>query len=666
MTAAACVALALVGVAAVSPYALFTVLIELIRAGVVLAPPALAGLWLVPLLRLGRLPLRWHLLLGAALGLGGVALLVLGLGLAGLLQRGLWIGLLLTMAAAGAVRLAAILRESGAQPAASTAFTWLPLLIAPFLAMGLLAAATSPGQIWSEEGFGYDVLEYHLALPKAYHEAGRITYVAENVYANFPANVEMLYLLAMVVHGDPVEAGTTANMIHLLLGVLAVAAAWATAREWSPAAGVVALVALGSVGWMPYLAGLAYVEHGMLLFGLVGLGTLAHRLSRKADSPTDDTSHLGWIVAAGLAAGLACGCKYTAVPMITLPLAIVAALVPRRSPRAVAFGLLVFVAAATAAFAPWLAKNRAMTGSPVFPQAASVFPASPAGWGEAEADRWARGHAPRPEEAPLSARLGLLWHHVAGDPIQRFGPLILLAGFAGLIRRRLCAVDLALLIVLAVQLVIWLGATHLYGRFAAVMLMPLTLLAARGVGEGARAARVWRVVLAAGCAWNAAFAAALLSREPVQPLPASAFYEGQIPGLEHLALVNDELPADAKVLLVGEARVFYYQRPIGYAVVFNRHPLSEALDRATSDHDLLDRLREAGYSHMLVNWPEVARLAGTYGLDSRFEPALFGRLEAAGLRLRERFAHPVPERAARGAPYVDVYELPARASNSTR
>jgi hypothetical protein len=675
LRAAVSVGLALLGVAAVSTYALLTVIVELVRALMIVVPPALAGLWLVPLLRLGRIPLRWHLLLGAALGLGAAALLVLGLGLAGLLHRGLWIALLTGMFVAGAVRLGRLIggdrvapesepAAAAAPPGSSLTARYLPLLTAPFLSMALLAAATAPGQIWAEEGFGYDVLGYHLALPKEYHDAGRIAYAPHNVYANFPSNLEMLYLLAMVVHGDPVEAGTTANMIHLLLGVLAVMAGWAAAREWSPAAGVVALVALGSVGWLPYLSGLAYVENGMLFFGMVALGLLLHRLSRGADAPTDDTGHLGWIAAAGLAAGLACGCKYTALPLIAAPLALVAAITHRRCPRAMLFSGLVFTVAALLTFAPWLAKNQAMTGNPVFPLAASVFPSSPAGWGEDEAARWAAGHAPGPHEQSLAARFGFLWKHVVADPEQRFGPVILLAGVMGLIglaMKRARTTDTALLILLGMQLIVWMFATHLYARFAVVMLMPLSLLAARALGErpGALRQRLVPAVLAAGCAWNAAFTAGLFGREQVNPFPASAFYDGEVPGTEYLSLVNHDLPPDSRVLLVGEARAFYFLRPVAYAAVFNRHPLTDILNEADGDAAVVERLRAARYTHVLVNWPEVARLSATYGMDPRIEPALFDRLEEAGLVLHRRFVHPIPERAMLGTPYVDVYEIPS-------
>lgn len=658
------VVFALIGVAAVSSYALIIVLFESIRALVIVAPPALAGLWLVPLLRLGGVPLRWHLLIGATLGIGACSLLVLLLGLAGVLQRGIWVALLIGMTVAGVARLGILLRVgpvarpgSGVGPASrpvSGPSRFLPLILAPFLSFALLAAPTAPGLIWREEGYGYDVLEYHLQVPREYAQAGRIEYLPHNVYANFPANVEMLYLLAMVVHGDPVETGVTANMIHLLLAVLTVCAAWVAGREWSPRAGLLAATAIGTTGWLPYLSGMAYVENGMLLFGMVATAAIARVAGRGADGRTDDTGHIGWIALAGLCAGLACGCKYTAVPLIAAPLAVAAVICRRRGLRDMAFTAAVFGCAALLTVLPWLVKNRVMTGNPVFPLASNVFPSTPPGWDDASAEQWNRGHTPKAKERTAAARLHALWRHVPGDAEQRFGPAILLLPLVGLLGRRLRTVDGVLCLVLATHLVVWFFFTHLYARFAVVMLIPLALLAGRALGPSGGS---WRpvaatIVVLLGALWNVWFVRGLHARENSTPLPASAIYAGQIAGYEYFRAVNEELPSGAKLLLVGEARAFYFLRDTHYHVVFNRNPLAETIRKSEDVCDVIAWLRENGYTHVLVNWSEVARLSKTYGYPAEIEPALFDQWQSCGLRLVRSFT-------LKGvARYVELYEVP--------
>ncbi|MCP4590711.1 MAG: hypothetical protein GY842_08200, partial [bacterium] len=160
-------------------------------------------------------------------------------------------------------------REAGERSAGR--FLWLWLAVCPFAALAILAAVTPPGVLWAEEGNGYDVLEYHLQLPKEYLEAGRIDYVPHNVYANFPANVEMLYLLSLLVRGDVVEGALLAKLLNLGLAVLFVAAAWLAGRETSRVAGVFSGVAAGGAGYVAYLCGVAFVELGMLFFGMLAL-----------------------------------------------------------------------------------------------------------------------------------------------------------------------------------------------------------------------------------------------------------------------------------------------------------------------------------------------------------------------------------------------------------
>ena len=701
--AVAFVGLTLAGLGAISRYALVSLIFDGLPAAAVVSAPIGLGLWLVPLFGLGGLPLRWHLLLGAALGLGVTSLLVLLLGLLGILDRAVWIALLAAFALAGVLRLPMLLAESRSNKTGtddkrnmgvsaraefrrSVFDSWRGLkargsllwfVAIPFFVLALSAAANAPGTIRQEEGYAYDVLEYHLQVPKEYFLGGKITYAPHNVYANFPMNVEMLYLLGMIVWGDPIEAAVTANFIHLWLGVLAVAGTWGAAREWSRNAAVVSVAALASVGWLVYLAGLAYVENGLLFFAMVataavvrgcvnGLPAECHPLvrdsylAREKGFPQEEVREgilapaaKRWLALGGIAAGLSCGCKYTAGPMVALPLLVGAVLLPGRITRKLTGGL-VFITAAAATFAPWLLKNQLMTGSPVFPLANGVFHASPPGWGEEEDRRWTAGHAPSLDERDLPARLAASWNHIPADHYHRFGPAILIVPLAGLLWRKRTRVDWILLVVAMLQICVWLFFTHLFARFAIVLLVPLALLAGSAVFGATRMRKI--VIFGSvivGAAWNFTFAARLHGNESAYGAHAAIFYEGRLPGFEYFDLVNQKLPPSGKVLLVGDAKAFYFRKPVDYAVVFNRNPFVEQVRAAKHDSDIIEWLQAAGYTHVLVNWSEVERLAGTYGLAPEITPQLFNRLEQAGLSLVRAYPHPHSQRQ-----YVEVWSVP--------
>jgi len=65
--------------------------------------------------------------------------------------------------------------------------------------------------------------------------------------------------------------------------------------------------------------------------------------------------------------------------------------------------------------------------------------------------------------------------------------------------------------------------------------------------------------------------------------------------------MNEHLPPDAKVLYVGEARVYYARHPVLWSTAFDRHPLQQA------------GLAELGVTHVYINFSELQRLSSGYG-----------------------------------------------------
>ncbi|MEM9252773.1 MAG: hypothetical protein AAGB29_10530, partial [Planctomycetota bacterium] len=64
--------------------------------------------------------------------------------------------------------------------------------------LGLLAvgAACAPGSMWRVEAMGYDVLSYHLQLPREWLAAGRLSGLEHNVYSHLPSLVESMMMQA--------------------------------------------------------------------------------------------------------------------------------------------------------------------------------------------------------------------------------------------------------------------------------------------------------------------------------------------------------------------------------------------------------------------------------------------------------------------------------------
>jgi len=515
---------------------------------------------------------------------------------------------------------------------------WVLLAIAAGL---VLAGLTLPPGLLAT-GERYDVLEYHLQVPREYYEAGRVRELEHNCYSYYPGQMHMLALLAMVLRGGPHAGAYAAKFLHAAFLAGAVAAVFLALLRDDEVHGRFAAVLLASAPLAIQLAWQAVDEPAMLFYLALGLLWLRQWLRRP-----------GWGAAAcvGLALGGACAVKYLSVGFIAAPVgAAMLALSVRSGRRLAQAGLA--AALVVAGMAPWLIRNTAYTHNPVFPLATSVF--GRAHWTEASQQRWQAGHGPEPRppvpeppgyEAPdRPSRAALFWGHFVTN--QQLGVLLKLAAalaVCALVAYRgppdVWAWTLAW--VWGAQLALWAAVTHeLPGRFLAPSIVPMALLAG---GVLARLARVRTNPLRRGAPaspagpWGLPVAGSLfliivginlyvgvagylaLARLPgpegqIVPLAAHG-YPAERLGREHPRWQPAwNLPAEARLLLVGEAQGYYLPAETMYATAFDVHPLARLLREEANPAAVVRRLREElGVTHIWVNWPEMRRLAYTYG-----------------------------------------------------
>ncbi len=199
----------------------------------------------------------------------------------------------------------------------------------------------------------FDSLVQHLVMPEAYLRDGRVDYLPWIAFSGMPQNAEMLYTWASALGGR--EAAAVLGWIIGGLGVTGLLG-YASSRFDARSGWVAAAVLLAGLSPVILLSS-AYVDWLVLLFGL---GTLVC-LDRWRDEGAPRQ-----VILAGIFAGLATGCKYTAGVLVLAGLGALAwhAWKQRAAflPAAVQFGL-----AAVVAFLPWLVKNGLTTGNPVYP-----------------------------------------------------------------------------------------------------------------------------------------------------------------------------------------------------------------------------------------------------------------------------------------------------------
>jgi hypothetical protein len=114
-----------------------------------------------------------------------------------------------------------------------------------------------------------------------------------------------------------------------------------------------------------------------------------------------------------------------------------------------------------------------------------------------------------------------------------------------------------------------------------------------------------------------------------------------------LQVLNRQLPAGSRVLMVGEAEVFDARFEVLYNTVFDDSVFEEltasegqggvfgggAEGVVASAEEVRERLRAAGVTHVLVNWREVLRyrLPGSYGYAEYVQPERFQQLQERGV-----------------------------------
>lgn len=564
----------------------------------------------------------------AALGLSAISTWVLLVGLAGGLRLRWLLVAPLPAAALGAV---VLWRRSApaALPCPAPPRTWPGdrwLWLAAPLVLLLLASALLPPT-------DFDVREYHLQAPKEFFEAGRITFLPHNVYANMPLGTEMLSLLAMVAVGDWWRGALVGKLLTASFGVWGALGLLAAGRRWfSSGAGVVSALVYLSTPWILLVSTAGLVDAALAFYLLMAVH--AYWLWRMPDGFRSPALP-------GYLAGAAVAIKYPAVLFVVMPLAmgVVASGWKRSAGRPDRIGraarpLAVFLLTALLGCGLWLGKNWASTGNPTYPLLYSVFGGSH--W-DAETDaRWNRVHRPH-DFSPhaLTTDLARLawqspWHSPVVVPLALLG---LAASIPPLARRPGNKTATSLVVLLGYVLATWWLLTHRIDRFW-LPAFPLAALLA-GLGACWSDGRMWRFTLGAFLVLAPTYGVLLASSGVMGDnrffCPLSALRSNG-PHTDPWHRYFNQHAQGKRVLLIGEAAVFDLEMPILYATCFNDLPLAAlAADRGPEQIHAELLARQVAYVY--VDWPEIERYRrpGNYGFSPIPQPALFNQLVTAGI-----------------------------------
>lgn len=506
------------------------------------------------------------------------------------------------------------------------------LLLLPFLLHIFLGGMTPPRD--------FDVREYHLQGPKEWFQSGQIETLEHNVYTSFPFLSEMVSLGGMVLADDWWDGAIVGKLCLTSFQFLSAVCVYAIGRR---AAGVVpgllGALAFLSTPWTVRISIIAYAE------GAISFYLIASLMTSLLAAECADAKHRRQLIGiTGFLAGSAMASKYPGLVSVIAPVGLFFLVVygrARRSEEAVAWrrsfvgGIAVFVVGISLAVGPWLLKNFAATGNPVYPLGYSVFGADD--WSPEMDAKWKRAHSASEHEL---TRIPSHLHDVAVRNDWQSGLLFALAIPALLLTVRLIQVRWLWLYVVW-MLGTWWALTHRIDRFWVPIIPVMAVLAGSSWNLSRHVA--WRVFISAtvvvACTFNYGFAR----------LPFVGFHGGlvelaelrKMPIRRDILQLNQTLPTDACVLMVGEAEVFDAEFSLVYNTVFDESIFQELTSADASRPDesqpmksaaeIADELRQWKITHVYVNWSEILRYRQTYGFTKYVTPEKFRVLQEAGI-----------------------------------
>ncbi|MFH1563073.1 MAG: glycosyltransferase family 39 protein [Nitrospirota bacterium] len=449
----------------------------------------------------------------------------------------------------------------------------------------------------------FDALVYHLAVPEIYVKYHRIIYLQDNCFSNYTFNTEMLFTLGLLLKGD-----LLAKAIHFLFGVLSALGIYSLARRYfGQRTAYWSILAFCSMPLAIFVATVAFNDFALTFYEILAVYAFINWHKEK---------NRGWLLVCGLTCGLAIGTKYFGgFCFIILALSILSISWRQKGWLEGLKTTVIFAGLVLLPNLPWLIKNLVFTGNPVFPLLYDVF----------DGKNWSQFHQVRYLHEMTRYSLGphfllkpfvFLWdisfkHGGGMDSGIKLtvGPIFLIILPFLLKCRRLdfsikyllafceifflfwsytCAVD-RFVLPCFVLLCVVLG--YIIERFKGKFLYPW-LLAILFISLGLNLEYVLKVIHKNSyfmCLKKANTEKFLLEKSIISDC------------YDVLTCINHNLPAQSKVLFIGEVRSYYCQRNKLVATQFDTNIILELIRKSKNIEGLMKNLKELGVTHVLYN-----------------------------------------------------------------
>ncbi|MDD2467287.1 MAG: phospholipid carrier-dependent glycosyltransferase [Desulfobulbus sp.] len=212
-----------------------------------------------------------------------------------------------------------------------------------------------------------DALTHHLFVPKLWLKHGGIYEIPEIPFSYYPMNLDLLYTISLYFGNDIIP-----KYIHYFFALLTALLLYRHLnKRLGVHYGLLGALFFLSVPIIVKLSITVYVDLGVVFFTTASLLLLLHWAEQNFEWRS--------LVLAGLCCGLAAGTKYNgliSIVVLTLFVPIIYQQNTRKEKQSNGKALLwgcVFGMTALTSFSPWLIRNYAWTGNPIYPLHNSLF-----------------------------------------------------------------------------------------------------------------------------------------------------------------------------------------------------------------------------------------------------------------------------------------------------
>jgi hypothetical protein len=498
--------------------------------------------------------------------------------------------------------------------------SYLPLICLIFIVIALLIniiCALAPES-------HYDVMVYQLALPDFYKMHGRIADVPFNFNSYFPQNMNMLYLLSLLVGND-----TVAKLLHLFLGLSSAIVLYVfTRKHFSRKVAIAAAAGFYLIPQVAMQSWSALNDLGLTFYVLLNVVCLDNWLEDKQSSGK-------YLYLAAVFSGFALGIKYASAATVAISAVIILYRYGygRRQWKKSFYEIGKFAVIVFILILPWWVRNASLTGSPLAPFTVAAQQGA-AGLSFKKDVFLADCAYPRSfslKEFLVSPWLNTLnkstLDYLAGPLFIFFVPLILIV----LIRAKMARKLVFLLFYFSFYYILWRSQTSTWRYLLpalAVLCIPIGYLLYNERFNGFNRGLL-KIVFTGILLGNLAVICEVFKlMDPVQVVNGtetkSAYLARshplyQYPTYPVMEFINQNTSPESKILLLGESRGYYCQRDYIASTAFDVPVFQKYFKGAKDAGELAQQLSRDGITHILLNEGEFSRLQRQYNIFD-FQP----------------------------------------------